>query len=71
MRFGKNDENDVIRFPDCRGIHETPRALLVSVDGDDKWFPKSVIHDDSEVYAPGDEGELVVKAWWCRKNNLG
>lgn len=32
------------------------------------WIPKSVIHDDSEVYKPGTSGKLVVKSWWAEEN---
>lgn len=33
------------------------------------WVPKSVIHDDSELFDDGAhrEGELVVKRWFARK----
>lgn len=46
---------------------ETEKALRVSFhDGKarrDVWVPKSHIHDDSEVFAEGDEGDLVVSRW--------
>lgn len=35
-------------------------ALLVRVDGETHWIPDSAIHEDSEVYKPGTEGELVI-----------
>ena len=28
-----------------------------------KWIPKSQIHDDSEVWKPHQEGELIVSTW--------
>lgn len=52
---------------DCRAIKETGRAILVDVDGDEEWFPKATIHDDSEVYAAETEGDLVLKAWFAKK----
>jgi len=38
------------------------------------WVPKTVIHDDSEVFeaaGAGATGELVVKAWWAEKQRYG
>ena len=35
------------------------------------WIPKSVIHDDSEVFRDTDiDGNLVVKTWWAEKNGF-
>ena len=55
------------RIEDCEAKVETDSALLVDIDGDEVWVPKSVIHDDSEVYEKGHEGTLVVESWWARK----
>jgi hypothetical protein len=33
----------------------------------DFWVPLSVIHDDSEVYADGHTGKLVVHRWFAEK----
>jgi len=50
----------------------TDKALLVSLDelGEEKWIPIAVIHDDSEVYEEGHEGEVVVASWWAEKEGL-
>jgi len=56
---------------DATAYRETEKALLVKLEtGDEKWVPKSVIHDDSEVYAKGHSGKLVVKGWWAEKEEL-
>jgi len=69
--MGYIDPNETEVFPGTRGVRETDRALLVMLaDGEEKWIPKSVIHDDSEVYEPHDEGELVVKAWFAEKEDM-
>lgn len=34
------------------------------------WIPKSVIHDDSEVYDLGHEGEVIVESWWAEEKSL-
>ncbi len=46
---------------------ETDAALLVVIDGEKVWLPKSGIHDDSEVYAKDTDGTLVVHEWLARK----
>ena len=49
---------------------ETDKALLCHIDDDsnrEMWVPKSVVHDDSEAWKKGDNGKLVVKAWWAEK----
>lgn len=54
-------------------IAETAQALRVklSVDGGpSRWIPKSVLHDDSEVYENGHEGDVVVAEWWADKEGL-
>lgn len=40
--------------------------------GDERWVPKSVVHDNSEVYdlRENREGKLVLKGWWARKEGL-
>lgn len=59
-----------------RVIATRPMALRVELEassllGAEKiWVPRSVIHDDSEVFADdGDnaEGELVVEKWFAEK----
>lgn len=49
------------------------KALLCELEtGEERWIPKSVIHDDSEVYDAADnaEGELVVQGWFADKEGL-
>lgn len=54
-----------------KALIETDKALCVELpDGARKWIPKSVIHDDSEVWKYGDEGVLVVKTWWAEREGL-
>lgn len=55
-------------------VRQTDLAILVRLlDGKrfaqtTMWVPKSVLHDDSEVYdAPGTSGKLVVKARWAEE----
>lgn len=51
----------------------TAKALLVQIADEDepRWIPKSVIHEDSEVYRSDSEpGTLVVERWWAEKEGL-
>jgi hypothetical protein len=48
---------------------ETDKAILVVVDGDEEWIPKSVIDDDSEVHSMKsgrDGGTMLVAEWFAR-----
>jgi hypothetical protein len=47
-------------------------VFVVMEDGSERWVPKSVIHDDSEVYDDSDNsrGKLVLKGWWAEKQGL-
>jgi len=65
------DDRQVELHAKC--IRETAKAILVDIleeDGDEKWIPKSQIHDDSEVYGKGHEGRLIVSAWFADKEGL-
>lgn len=47
------------------------KALLIRLaSGATHWIPKSVIHDDSEVYQEGHEGRLVLAGWFADKEGL-
>ncbi len=51
--------------------HETKEAVRVVLDDRSvRWIPKSVLHDDSEVYGNGHQGDVVVHEWWADKEGL-
>lgn len=56
---------------DCEVRRETDKALLVYIEDLDEeaWVPRSVIHDDSEVFDADEnsEGVLAVKMWFAEK----
>jgi hypothetical protein len=62
----RDNDPEPVSQGDAVAIAETDKALLVEIDGDEKWVPKSVIHDNSEVWKKGDEGTIVVEGWWGR-----
>lgn len=49
---------------------ETDKAILVSIECEDYWIPKSQIDDDSEVYKKGTEGTLIISDWFAKKAGL-
>lgn len=62
-------------------LASTDKAIQVlDTDADaakPRWFPKSVVHDDSEIFGVGSEGErqkagergrLVLCRWWVERN---
>jgi hypothetical protein len=57
---------------DVKCARETDKAIFVTDGaGWEMWIPKSQVHDDSEVYARGHEGDLVIKGWFAEKEGLG
>ncbi len=50
--------------------HETERALRCRIKGESQWIPKSQITDDSEVYAAGHVGRLVITGWFANKEGI-
>jgi len=73
----RDDEDEGVSFDDCEGKAESEKAVLVFADDADfdvtaegRWVPKSVIHDDSEVFKKGDKGQVVLKTWWAEKEGL-
>ena len=51
-------------------IRETENAILIEVEDEEYWIPKSQIHDDSEVYEEGGEGTCIIPLWLAKKNEL-
>ena len=51
-------------------IKATPKAILVRIEGGQHWIPQSQIHDDSEVWKEGDEGELAITEWIATEKGL-
>lgn len=50
---------------------ESEKAILVEIEGEKTWVPKSQITDDSEVYSKvSGGGELIVSRWWAEKKGL-
>jgi hypothetical protein len=59
-----------VKFDDIKCRRETKDAILVEIDGREMWVPKSQVHDDSEVYKSGTEGNLIISRWLAEKEGL-
>ena len=51
-------------------VGETEKAIRVEIEGESFWVPKSLIDDDSEVYADGHEGTLIIPEWWAEQEGI-
>lgn len=63
-------DDGLVTFEEVSVTMERDKSLCCRIDGDDVWVPKSLIHDNSEVYKMGSEGELVVPEWWAIEKGL-
>ena len=70
MTMGRVEKKEPVEFEDIAVEKETEMAILVEIEGDKYWLPKSQIHEDSEVKEEGDEGTLVTTHWWAEKEGL-
>jgi pectate lyase len=61
---------EVVTFEDVLCMAETEDAILVEIEGEDIWIPKSQVDDDSEVYGKGHDGRLVITAWIAKRKGL-
>lgn len=64
---------DKVRLDDVSCTKETEKAMLVVIEGQEYWLPKSQIDDDSEVYDAGKhaEGILVISQWIAEQKGIG
>ena len=53
-------------------VKETAKAIRVELDdlGDKIWIPQSQVHENSEVWKDGQEGEVIVSDWFAKKEGL-
>ena len=61
----------VFALEDVKVLQETDKALLIDLEGEPVWVPKSCIDfEESDVERVGDEGILMVQEWWAEKEGL-
>ncbi len=69
-RTDEADDDGGFAIEGATAVHATDKALRVELPepyDPDQWIPRSVVHDDSEVFEAGHEGKLVVLRWWARR----
>lgn len=70
----ENDEDEGTEIGKGKCVRATAKAILVELErGKAVWIPNSCVHDNSEVYEVGEEGNegtVVVKTWWAEKEGL-
>jgi hypothetical protein len=59
--------SEKVQIQDVTVVRETEAALLVNIEEEEIWIPKSQIDDDSEVYKIGTEGTLIIPLWLAEK----
>lgn len=62
-----------VRIDDVTCTKVTEKAMLVVIEEDEIWIPKSQVDDDSEVYDAGEHstGTLVISQWIAGQNGIG
>ena len=74
-QFDREDDREPVTIEGASCDRESKLALLCVIPSGkrkiEKWIPKSQIHDDSEVYAPGHSGKLVITGWFADREGLG
>ena len=50
--------------------HQTDKAVLVEVDGEEVWIPWSQVEDNGEEFKNGYEGIMYVTRWFADKEEL-
>ena len=61
---------EAVEIDDVTVETETDLALLCIIDGRQRWIPKSVLHEDSEISCAGDSGTIVLMRWFAEKEGL-
>ena len=59
-----------VEFEDVLCKAASPKAILVVIEGTEYWIPQSQVDDDSEVWAKGDEGTLVITEWIAMQKGI-
>jgi len=48
----------------------TDRALLLDLEGEEVWVPRSQVRNDSDIESAGDAGCVYITTWFAKKENL-
>ena len=61
---------ETVEIEDVTVEAETDLALLCIIEEKQRWIPKSVVHEDSEVSGEGDSGTVIIMRWFAEKEGL-
>lgn len=62
--------SEMIEIEECRLIHQTYKAGLFEVDGEEVWIPWSQVDEGCELEFNGDEGTLIITEWIAEQKGL-
>lgn len=68
--FRDDVDEETFEVPEATVTAETEKAIRVRsryLDDGEAWVPQSQVSDESEVWAKGDTGTLVVTTWFARQ----
>lgn len=65
------DDDDTVTIGDIEVKASTPKAILIEVDGEEHWIPRSQLLDGTDVDDVGDEGKIVIPKWLADDRGLG
>lgn len=73
--FGDDEDDEPFKAEAmCLGATEKALQVRIRLPAGNRtmWVPKSVVHDDSEVFDAKDNarGKLVLQAWFAREEGL-
>ena len=51
-------------------IAKTVKAVLIEIDGDEQWVPRSTLDNDDDLDVHGGPGTLYVAEWFAIKEGL-
>jgi len=68
----RDDERTVDLGDEAIVVHATAKALLLDLDGEEHWIPRSVLRKGSTVgdCAIGEQGCVVLPEWFAKKEGL-
>lgn len=55
---------------DCLVLATSARAVLIEVDGEERWIPRSMLRDRLLEGSKGVLVDVEVKEWFCRQEAI-
>jgi len=67
-----SDRYEIVEY-DAEVVRVTALALLVNIDGDEYWLPKSQLKDEGdlgEASEAGDKGSIAIPRWLAEDKGI-